>query len=108
MREDAVSGHRLGVDHDRISTGVDGLDEVLFGGLIDGRTYLISGPPGTGKTTLGWHFLARGIAAGETALYISFAEPEAELREHAARSGFDAGDVHVLDLSPSAEVVARS
>ncbi len=97
-----------GMDEERISTGVDGLDEVLFGGLIPGRTYLISGPPGTGKTTLGWHFLARGVAAGETALYISFAEPEAELRANAVRSGFDASDVHVLDLSPSAELFAKS
>ena len=96
------------MDEERISTGVAGLDEVLFGGLIPGRTYLVSGPPGTGKTTLGWHFLACGVAAGETALYISFAEPEAELRANAARSGFDASDVHVLDLSPSAELFAKS
>ena len=96
------------MNDERISTGVDGLDEVLFGGLLAGRTYLLSGPPGTGKTTLGWHFLARGIADGETALYISFGEPEAELRANAARSGFVANDVHVLDLSPSAELFARS
>jgi circadian clock protein KaiC len=96
------------MDDERISTGVEGLDEVLFGGLLAGRTYLVSGPPGTGKTTLGWHFLACGVAAGETALYISFGEPEAELRANAARSGFDASRVHVLDLSPSAELFARS
>jgi circadian clock protein KaiC len=96
------------MDEERISTGVAGLDEVLFGGLIAGRTYLVSGPPGTGKTTLGWHFLARGVTAGETALYISFGEPEAELRSNAARSGFDASAIHVLDLSPSAELFARS
>jgi circadian clock protein KaiC len=96
------------MNDERISTGVDGLDEVLFGGLLAGRTYLISGPPGTGKTTLGWHFLARGVAAGETALYISFGEPEAELRANAARSGLGASDVHMLDLSPSAELFARS
>ena len=71
----------------RVSTGVDGLDEVLSGGLIEGRTYLISGPPGTGKTTLGLHFLAAGASHGEAALYISFAEPEADLRTNAARSG---------------------
>lgn len=93
---------------ERISTGIDGLDEVLFGGLVQGRTYLLSGPPGTGKTTLGWHFLSQGIDKGEKALYISFGEPEAELRANAVRSGFDPGAVNVLDLSPSAELFARS
>jgi circadian clock protein KaiC len=92
----------------RVSTGVDGLDEVLSGGLIEGRTYLVSGPPGTGKTTLGMHFLSAGAEHGEEALYISFAEPEAELRANAARSGFDAHAVHVLDLSPSSDLFARA
>jgi circadian clock protein KaiC len=92
----------------RVSTGVGGLDEVLSGGLLAGRTYLLSGPPGSGKTTLGWHYLIAGIEAGEPVLYISFAEPEAELRANAARSGFDAAAVEVLDLSPAAEYFARS
>ncbi len=92
----------------RVSTGVDGLNEVLSGGLLGGRTYLLSGPPGSGKTTLGWHYLIAGIEAGEPVLYISFAEPEAELRANAARSGFDAEAVEMLDLSPAAELFAKS
>ncbi|GAC1570855.1 MAG: ATPase domain-containing protein [Candidatus Elarobacter sp.] len=92
----------------RVSTGIDGLDEVLSGGLIEGRTYLVSGPPGTGKTTLGWHFLETGARRGEAALYISFGEPEAELRANAARTGFDVDAVNVLDLSPTAELFARA
>jgi circadian clock protein KaiC len=91
----------------RASTGVAGLDEVLFGGLIRARTYLVSGPPGTGKTTLGWHFLGAGVANGEPALYVTFAESEAELRANAARSGFDHAPVHVLDLSPSPELFSQ-
>ncbi len=92
----------------RVSTGVEGLDEVLFGGLVRGRTYLVSGPPGTGKTTLGWHFLAAGVAAGEPVLYVSFAEPETQLRANAERSGFDPRPVHVLDLSPSPELFSEA
>jgi circadian clock protein KaiC len=92
----------------RTSTGIPGFDEVLDGGLIAARTYLISGPPGTGKTTLGWHFLCDGARNGETVLYISFAESEAELRANAALSGFDAAGVHVVDLSPSPELFARA
>jgi circadian clock protein KaiC len=101
-------GHAQNVTDQRLSTGVEGLDEVLSGGLVAGRTYLLSGPPGSGKTTLGWHFLVGGIAAGEPVLYISFAEPEAELRKNAERSSFDATAVEVLDLSPAAELFANS
>lgn len=92
----------------RASTGIAGLDEVLQGGFIEGRTYLISGPPGTGKTTLGWHLLTEGLQAGESALYISFAEPEAELRANASLSGFDVERVHIVDLSPSPELFTRA
>jgi len=49
---------------DRLSTGILGLDQILHGGLIPGRAYLVRGRPGTGKTTLDY-FLATGIANGE-------------------------------------------
>ena len=47
-----------------MSTGIAGLDELLDGGLIPGRAYVVRVGPGTGKTTLGLHFLAAGAAAG--------------------------------------------
>ena len=49
----------------RISTGVPGLDEILFGGLISNQTYLVKGQPGSGKNTLGLHFLGAGISQEE-------------------------------------------
>lgn len=90
----------------RIATGIEGFDEILGGGYMAGGTYLLSGAPGTGKTTLGWHFLtARN--RGEEALYVTFAEPESELRKNASASGFRIDDIRIIDLSPSAEVFAR-
>ncbi|NJE61523.1 recombinase [Thermococcus sp. 21S7] len=56
---------------DRVSTGVPGLDDVLSGGFLPGRTYLIVGPPGSGKTTLGIQFLVEGAKNGERGLFIS-------------------------------------
>ncbi|MDF2693591.1 MAG: putative circadian clock protein KaiC, partial [Labilithrix sp.] len=47
-------------DERRLSTGVAGLDEALHGGLLPGRTYVVRGGPGTGKTILGLHFLTAG------------------------------------------------
>jgi circadian clock protein KaiC len=40
----------------RLSSGIRGFDEVLHGGFIPGRAYLVRGGPGSGKTTLGLHF----------------------------------------------------
>ena len=50
----------------RVSTGIAGYDEILNGGLIANRAYLIRGGPGVGKTILGLHYLAAGVKAGET------------------------------------------
>ena len=46
----------------RLSTGIVGLDEVLYGELLPQRSYLVRGTAGTGKTTLGLHFLTAGAA----------------------------------------------
>ncbi|MGL5943495.1 MAG: ATPase domain-containing protein [Waterburya sp.] len=87
----------------RISTGIVGLDEILSGGLIAHQAYLIKGQPGSGKTTLGFHFLNAGISQGETALFISFGELEARLRRNAEQIGIDLKQVEFLDLSPTAD-----
>lgn len=57
---------------DRLSTGIPGLDEVLHTGFVSRRAYLVRGGTGTGKTTLGLHFLATGATYGEQVLYILF------------------------------------
>ncbi|HEU0028278.1 MAG TPA: ATPase domain-containing protein [Ktedonobacterales bacterium] len=86
----------------RVSTGTPGLDEVIDGGLIPQRAYLVRGGPGSGKTTLGLHFLTDGTARGEQSLFITLGEPEGELRANAKTLGFDLTHVHFLDLSPNA------
>ncbi|AEH24764.1 RAD55 family ATPase [Pyrococcus yayanosii] len=66
----------------RISTGVKGLDELIEGGLIPGRVYLIVGPPGSGKTVFGMHFLLEGARRGEKVAYISLVQkPEEVVRD---------------------------
>ncbi len=87
----------------RLSSGVPGFDEILEGGLIPGRAYLVRGGPGVGKTTLGFHFLTAGAANGEKALFINMGESEEQLRRNAEATGFDLRNVTFLDLSPSPE-----
>lgn len=67
--------------HVRIPSGVGGLDEMLAGGLLPGRPYLIVGPPGSGKTTLAMQFLLQGAKRGEDVLYVTLEEPPNEVKE---------------------------
>jgi circadian clock protein KaiC len=64
----------------RADTGIAALDHVLHGGFPRNRLYLLEGDPGTGKTTIGLHYLLAGVARGETALYVTLSETAEELR----------------------------
>ena len=72
----------------RVSTGVPGFDGLVEGGLLANRLYLLSGPPGSGKTTFSSHFLAQGAAEGEKCLYLSMHETEDELVRDMGRYDF--------------------
>ncbi len=90
-----------------MSTGVAGLDEVLGGGLLPGRAYLVRGGPGTGKTILGLHFLTAGAAHGDKSLFITLEEPEDQIRRDALAIGLKLDGITFLDLSPGAEFFTR-
>lgn len=74
----------------KASTGVPGLDDVLFGGLPRGRTTLLCGGPGSGKTMLGMQILLQGILQyGENAVCLAFEEDEEELAANVRSLGYD-------------------
>lgn len=79
------------------ATGIPGLDEILGGGLVPSRVYLIEGKPGSGKTTLALQWLMAGIAAGEAGLYVSLAETREELEEVVHSHGWDIGKITVCE-----------
>jgi circadian clock protein KaiC len=81
--------------------GIDGLDDVLGGGLSRGHVFLLEGEPGSGKTTMALQFLMAGEAAGETCLYVTLSETEKELRTGAASHHWKLGDkIVVCELIP--------
>lgn len=83
---------------ERVSTGVSGLDEVLLGGLVDNRVYLVEGAPGAGKTTLALQFLLEGVRRGEPGLYITLSETADELRSVATSHGWSLDGLHIHEL----------
>lgn len=80
--------------------GVDGLDDILSGGLTRGRVFLLEGSPGTGKTTIAMQFLIEGAKRAERCLYITLSETEDELRESAQSHGWDLAGIDLFELVP--------
>lgn len=82
----------------RSASGVPGLDEVLHGGLIAGKLYLVNGEPGAGKTTLALQYLLQGVKEGDPALYVTLAETAEELRASAASHGWSLDGIDIVEL----------
>jgi circadian clock protein KaiC len=71
-------------------TGIQGLDEITNGGIPFGRSTLICGGAGSGKTVLGMEFIVRGIRDfNEPGVYMAFEENAEELTENVSSMGFD-------------------
>ncbi|MBN1678324.1 MAG: hypothetical protein JW880_07280 [Candidatus Thermoplasmatota archaeon] len=92
---------------DRVGTGIQGLDEMLRGGLIAGRPYVVSGTTGSGKTTLGIQFLHQGVKNGERSLLVAVDEPPAEIRENFRTLGWDVGKIRILDVHPATKAFSK-
>lgn len=73
----------------RVSTGIEKLDSLIGGGLLKGRSYLVSGEPGTGKTIFCLQYILHGIKNGENGIYISIDEKPEHLIADAKSLGWD-------------------
>ncbi len=83
----------------KIRTGVQGLDKMLHGGLVPGRPYIVSGPPGSGKTILSVQFLREGLEGGERCLFVALEEPPNELKANMRPFRWNLDDLEVLDAN---------
>lgn len=91
------------VREERLKSGILGLDEILNGGYLRNQAYLVRGEPGSGKTTIGLHFLEAGTAQHEPGLFITLEEPVVQLQRSAQQLGLDLSTTTFLDLSPTTE-----
>src|SRR5690242_7482990 len=87
------------------ATGIEGLDDILRGGLPRKRIYLLQGDPGVGKTTLGLQFLLEGRRLGEQGLYVTLSETEEELRAGAATHDWSLDGLAIHQLSTPEEMI---
>lgn len=91
--------------YDIVKTGIEGLDERI-GGLLKGRTYLVTGETGTGKTLFSLTFLIRGIEMGDPGIYLLVDEEYEDFVKGAHDFGWDlekyirSGQLQVLSLMP--------
>ncbi len=97
----------------KVPTQIAGLDQILEGGLPRGRTTLVCGGPGSGKTVLGLEFLCRGAMAGEPGVFVTFEERAEAIRLNARSMGWDlaalekAGKMAILEARmPGEEILA--
>ena len=70
-----------------MSTGMPGCGEILNGGLIKVRCYLIGGPPGASKTIFSLQWLRVGLKLDEKCMYITLCEPGDEIARNVAGFG---------------------
>ncbi len=90
----------------RIRTGVPGFDELVQGGLVSQRVYIVAGPPGSGKTTFGVQFLIQGAREGEKGLYVTLTEDPHSIIEDLSTFRFNlrrytiGGMIFFADMGP--------
>jgi len=91
---------------ERLSTGVPGLDEMIGGGVIAGDAVMLTGPAGSGKSTVATQFMVAGLDAGETGVIAVFEEyPEEYLARANSRNPdvgkmINAGKLELIYLRP--------
>jgi circadian clock protein KaiC len=83
---------------DRVSTGVGGLDDLLYGGVPRASSTIVQGGTGTGKTLLALRFLIAGAQAGERGIFFALEETPEQLRSHARSMGWDLAALEARDM----------
>jgi len=81
------------VQIDKVASGIKGLDTVLHGGFAEGRSTVVVGGPGCGKSILGLEFIYRNAVQGMPGIYITFEERAEAVRKNAAAMGWNLAEL---------------
>lgn len=113
MKENTPALHLLGKDYKgvkKIRTSIEGFDDISHGGMPVGRTTLVSGTSGTGKTLFAVQFIYNGITIfDEPGILVTFEESPSDIIKNAHSFGWDLqelvdeGKLFILDASPDPE-----
>ena len=90
--KERIDNHSISRIIKRISTGIPGFDGLIEGGIPEGFVAIVTGHPGTGKTTFSLQFLIEGIRNNERCLFFSFEETSEQLIKHTIRFGWNIGE----------------
>lgn len=82
----------------KVSTGRDFLDELLYGGLPVGSNFLLTGSLGTGKSSLARSFIKQGLDQGENALFVALDDDPAKVREQLYQNGLNYEEANQLRI----------
>ncbi len=74
---------------EKVKTGINGLDNMLAGGIPAGSSVLVTGSCGTGKSIISLQYLVNGAKSGDNGLYVSFEESKEKIIEHGKQFGWD-------------------
>src|SRR3982751_7058696 len=106
MKKDrSKTGAAAGLQDKRCSSGVEGLDDILAGGLPRGCFYLIQGDPGSCTTRVALQFLLEGVRCGESVFYVTLSETREELLKVTRSHGWSLENIPLLELSAIDELL---
>ena len=106
-----ISKKRAAAFSSKATTGIQGFDEITHGGLPRGRTTLLVGGPGSGKTLFGLRFLVEGArACNEPGIFVAFEETSQRIVANAAAFGWELPKLQrkklfFLDAQPASDLV---
>jgi circadian clock protein KaiC len=100
---------------ERVATGINGLDKLIYGGVPKGSTVLITGSCGTGKSIMSLQYAYNGALRGEPGVYVAFEESKGKIIEHGSIFGWDIPaleekgllDIYEVDTDDMGEVLTN-